>query len=70
MSNCRSTVYTLYSTLVLVLVLVDSELIMSKAESKQLIQPDDGEISEEESLVYISDEKHPSGVSKAAENRR
>lgn len=39
-------------------------------EDKRLMQPEDGNISEEEDLVYISDERHPSGTSKITEIRR
>lgn len=40
------------------------------AEDKGLIGSYDGMSSEEEAVVYISDEKHPSGAAKKAETRR
>lgn len=43
---------------------------VTMAETKALIEQDDGHISEEEALIYISDEKHPTGSSKKAEIRR
>ena len=43
---------------------------VTMAETKSLIEQDDGHISEEEALIYISDEKHPTGSSKKAEIRR
>ena len=39
------------------------------AEDKGL-EPDDAQYSEEEALIYISDEKHPTGSVKKAELRR
>ena len=39
------------------------------AEDKGL-EPDDPQYSEEEALIYISDEKHPTGSVKKAELRR
>ena len=40
------------------------------AEKGPLIEQDDGHYSEEEALIYISDEKHPSGATRKAEVRR
>ena len=43
---------------------------VTMAEKGPLIEQDDRHYSEEEALVYISDEKHPSGATRKAEVRR
>ena len=43
---------------------------LTMAEKGPLIEQDDGHYSEEEALIYISDEKHPSGATRKAEVRR
>ena len=46
------------------------QAIKVMAEDRGLMHSDDGASSEEEALIYISDERHPSGASKRAETRR
>ena len=43
---------------------------VTMAEKKSLMEQDDGHYSEEEALIYISDEKHPVGATRKAEVRR